>query len=51
MDYAIAQLERNKDIKPQLLNIGLLIKDVGISTFSNLLAAPISELIKPYLGL
>ena len=51
MDYAIIQLERDKDIKPQLVNIGALIKAVGMGTFTNLLAAPIFELIKPHLGL
>jgi len=51
MDYAITQLERGKDIKPQLFNIGSLIKDVGMGTFTNLLAAPVFELVKPYLGL
>ncbi len=51
MDYAMIQLERNKEIKPQLSNIGTLIKDIGIGTFTNLLAAPIFELIRPHLGL
>ena len=51
MDYAIAQLEKDKDIKPQLLSIGSLMKDVGINTFANLLAAPVYEFIKPFLGL
>jgi hypothetical protein len=51
MDYAITQLEKDKDIKPQLLNIGSLIKQVGMGTFTNLLAAPLFELIKPHLGL
>lgn len=51
MDYAVTQLERNRDIKPQLLNIGSLMKDVGLGTFTNLLAAPIFEVIKPFLGL
>jgi hypothetical protein len=51
MDYAITQLQKDKDIKPQLLNIGALMKAVGMGTFTNLLAAPIFELIKPYLGL
>lgn len=51
MDYAVSQLERDRDVKPQLLSIGGLMKDVGISTFTNLLAAPIFEVIKPYLGL
>lgn len=51
MDYAIVQLERERDIKPQSLTIGGLMKDVGLGTFSNLLAAPIFEIVKPYLGL
>jgi hypothetical protein len=51
MDYAVTQLERDRDIKPQLLNMGALIKTVGMGTFTNLLAAPIFELIKPHLGL
>ncbi|MCW3117863.1 MAG: hypothetical protein JWM28_1945 [Chitinophagaceae bacterium] len=51
MDYAVAQLVKDKDIKPQLMNIGNLIKQVGIGMFSSLLAAPAYELIKPHLGL
>lgn len=51
MDYAVAQLVKDKDIKPQLSNIGNLMKQVGIGMFSSLLAAPVYELIKPYLGL
>jgi len=51
MTYAVTQLERDKDIKPQLLNIGTLMKDIGMGTFTNLLAAPIFEFIKPHLGL
>ncbi|MXN91104.1 hypothetical protein GR160_07660 [Flavobacterium sp. Sd200] len=51
MDYAVTQLERNRDIKPQLMNIGSLMKDVGLGTFTNLLAAPIFEVVKPFLGL
>ena len=51
MDYAVTQMVRDKDIKPQLLNIGSLIRQVGMGTFTNLLAAPVFELIKPHLGL
>jgi hypothetical protein len=51
MNYAVAQLERDKDIKPQLLSLGSLMNDVGINTFANLLAAPVYEIIKPFLGL
>ncbi|MES2458891.1 MAG: hypothetical protein V4594_25295 [Bacteroidota bacterium] len=51
MDYAVVQLERERDIKPQLSTIGSLMKDVGMGTFTNLLAAPVFEILKPYLGL
>lgn len=51
MNYALTQLGKNKEVKPQLLNIGLLIKEVGLGTFTNLLASPIFEVIKPHLGL
>ncbi|GAA4100566.1 hypothetical protein [Mucilaginibacter panaciglaebae] len=51
MNYAVAQLAKDKDIKPQLLSIGGIIKDVGIGTFTNLLASPIYEIVKPMLGL
>ncbi|TKC04239.1 hypothetical protein [Pedobacter frigoris] len=51
MNYAVAQLEKDRDIKPQLLSLGSLMKDVGVGTFTNLLAAPIFEVIKPLLGL
>lgn len=51
MDHAIAKLQKERDIKPNLLIIGSLMRDVGIGTFTNLLAAPIFELVKPYLGL
>ncbi|MFD1769592.1 hypothetical protein [Sphingobacterium suaedae] len=51
MDYAVAQLNKDRDIKPQLLTIGGLMKDVGIGTFTNVLAAPIYEMLKPLLGI
>lgn len=51
IDYTLVQIERERDIKPQMLNIGELIKDVGVNTFANLLAAPIFEVVKPLLGL
>lgn len=51
MDYALKALEKGKDIKPQLLNIGSLVKDVGMGVFTNLAASPIYELMKPYFGL
>jgi hypothetical protein len=51
MDYAVAQLDRDRNVQPQLTTIGGLMKDVGVGTFTNLLAAPIFEIIKPLLGL
>ncbi len=51
MDYAVKQLNKGKDIKPQLLNIGTLMKDVGLGVFANVIASPIYEVIKPSLGL
>jgi hypothetical protein len=51
MDYAVVQLERNRDVQPQLTTIGTMMKDVGLGTFTNLLAAPIFEIVKPLLGL
>ena len=46
MDYAMVQLEKRKDITPQLLTIGELVKDVGIGVFTNILASPLSEELK-----
>jgi hypothetical protein len=51
MEYASKQLEKGKNVKTQLLNIGGLLKDVGINVFANLIASPIFEIIKPALGL
>jgi rRNA maturation endonuclease Nob1 len=51
INYAVRQLEKGKDITTQLLNVGNLIKDVGINVFANLLASPIFEILKPSLDL
>lgn len=51
IEYASKQLDKGKNVKTQLLNIGGLVKDVGINVFANLLASPIFEIIKPALGL
>lgn len=51
MNYAVKQLEKNNDIKPQLLNIGSLISNIGLPLFTNLTSSGIFEVIKPYLGL
>ncbi len=51
IEYAKKQLDKGKSISPQLKNVGGLIKDVGINVFANLLASPIYETLKPFLGL
>ncbi len=51
IDNAIRQLNRGKDISSRLLTIGGLMKDVGIGTLTNLIASPVFEVMKPYLGL
>ncbi|SFB03251.1 hypothetical protein SAMN05660845_1419 [Flavobacterium swingsii] len=51
MKYAIKQLEKEKDIQPQLLNIGSLISNVGLPIFTSLTSSGIFEVIKPLLGL
>ncbi|WP_354301607.1 hypothetical protein [Pedobacter sp. UYP1] len=50
MNYAIKQLEKGHDPKPQLSALGDLMKDVGINTFANVLSAPVFEWMKPFLG-
>ena len=49
MEYAVSQIERGRDIQPQLSNLGKLIKEVGIGTFTNLAASPLYEYIKPHI--
>lgn len=51
IDYAERQIGRKKDAKNTLLEIGSLIKDVGINVFANLVASPIYDAAKPLLGL
>lgn len=51
IEYAQKQITKGKSISTQLKNIGGLIKDTGINVFANLLASPIYETIKPFLGL
>jgi hypothetical protein len=48
---AVRQLEKGKDVSIRLITIGLLIKDVGVGTLTNLIASPVYEVMKPYLGL
>ncbi|MGK9118261.1 hypothetical protein [Olivibacter jilunii] len=51
MNYAIAQLEKGRDIKPQLSNLGASIKEIGIGAFSGLLASTVFETGKSLLGI
>jgi hypothetical protein len=49
--YVVKQQNKGKDVKQQLLNIGGLMKDIGMNVFGNVIASPIFEVIKPLLGL
>jgi hypothetical protein len=51
LTYAATQLQRDRDIQPQLNNIGGLMKDIGVSLFTNLLSAPIYDGMKASLGI
>lgn len=51
IDYALKQLNKEKDIRQQLLNIGSIIKNTGWSLFINLASSGIFEVMKPALGL
>ena len=51
IEYAQKQLDKGKSITVQLKNIGGLIRDVGVNVFANVLASPIWEILKPFLGL
>jgi hypothetical protein len=50
MNYAVKQLSKDNDIKPQLFNLGTLIKDVGLPIFTGLTSSGLFELIKPFIG-
>lgn len=49
--YTLKQLERGRDIKLNLLDIGSQIKEIGMSFFVNLASSGVFEIIKPSLGL
>jgi len=51
MVNALKYLNKGKNINSRLETIGSLIREVGLSVFSNLIASPIFEIIRPYLGL
>lgn len=51
INYAVKQLEKDNDVKPQLLNIGKLISNVGLPIFTNLISSGAFEAIKPLLGI
>ncbi len=54
-NYEISKIEegiaKKNNFQTRLLTLGVMIRDVGINTFSNLLASPIFETMKPYMGL
>jgi len=49
MNYAVKQLSKENDIKPQLFNLGSLIKDVGLPIFTGLTSSGLFEIIKPFI--
>lgn len=49
MNYAVKQLSKEKDIQPQLLSIGELIKNVGLPIFTGLTSSGLFEMIKPFI--
>lgn len=51
IENTIKYLDKDKNINSRLFTIGGLIKDIGISVFTNLVASPIFELLKPALGI
>ncbi|KQM77900.1 hypothetical protein ASE74_15990 [Pedobacter sp. Leaf216] len=51
LTYAATQLQRERDIQPQLTNLGGLMKNVGVNLFTSLISAPIYDSIKPLLGI
>ena len=51
INYAVKQLQKDNDVKPQLLNIGKLIKSVGLPIFTNLVSSGAFEAVKPFLGI
>jgi|GEM_PF-6344925 len=48
MDYAVKQLTKEKDIRPQLSNLGELVKNVGLPIFTDLTSSSLFEIIKPF---
>lgn len=50
LEYAKRQNSKDKNITQQMENIGCLLKEVGIGVFTNLVASPVFELIRPTLG-
>lgn len=48
MNYAVKQLSKEKDIQPQLLSLGELIKNVGLPIFTGLTSSGLFEIIKPF---
>lgn len=51
MNYAIKNLDKGNDIKPQLLNLGSLITNIGLPIFTSLTSSGLFEVLKPLLGI
>lgn len=51
INYAINQHNKGKDTSVQIQNITKLMKDIGIGIFTNILSNPVSDFIKPLLGI
>ena len=51
IDKVFQQLEAKKNVTYRLLTIGDIVKNVGYGVFSNLIASPVYENLKPLLGL
>lgn len=51
MDYAITQFEKGKGVKPQLSNLGEMMKDVGIGAFASVIGLLAFETLKAWLDL
>lgn len=51
MNYAIKNLDKGNDIKPQLLSLGSLITSVGLPIFTSLTSSGLFEVLKPLLGI
>lgn len=51
VDRAEERLKQGKEVKPRLLMIGELIKEIGTDVFTSLVSSPIYDMVKPLLGM